>query len=151
MEYSGKDLNKKKCKKYIKKSCIVKKNSFNADVVINIEIIGKKKHNKIAKIEGFLYNYETLYYVEGEMNALHIKSLYTSDEYLRKGIATYLMKEAIKYAESKKVKHITTHPFADTCIISQEELEKFYKKFSFSYGRFPRKKREKIEFCIIAD
>lgn len=151
MAYSGKDLNREKCKKFIKKSCIIKKNSFDSDVVIKIEISDKKKHSKVAKIEGFLYNYETSCYLEGDMNALHIKSLYTCDEYQRKGIATYLMKEVIKYAESKKVKHITTNPYASTYIISQSDLEEFYKKFSFSYGSFLKKKWGKIEFRTIRD
>ena len=139
-----------KCFELIDKYCILDKSPIDENY-IEIFIYTKNDKKKIAHMVGFLYNYK-FEYAYGEKNsAFHIKTLWTHKGYLKRGIATYLMKEGIKYAEYNKVKHITVHPCACTHIISQEELERFYKKFLFDYKYIGFKRERGIEFKNILD
>ncbi len=150
MKYNGKDRESKRCKRFIRKYCVLKRTPIKKDY-IEIYIYTNDEKERIACIKGFLYEYKMKNKYSGKGNAFHIKSLGTNRKYLRRGFATYLMKEAIKYAEYKKVAYITVHPYATTYIIEQEDLEDFYKKFTFNYGRFVSKEERKIEFKIISD
>lgn len=150
MKYSGKDKESKKCMEYIRKYCVLKRTPIEKDY-IEIYIYTKDEKERIACIKGFLYEYEMKNKYRGKNNAFHIKSLGTNKKYLRRGFATYLMKEVIRYAEYKKVEYITVHPYASICIIKQDDLEAFYKKFTYIYKCFGIKKQKEIEFKIVPD
>lgn len=150
MKYSGKDKESKKCMEYIRKCCVLKRTPIKNDY-IEIYIYTNDEKERIACIKGFLYKYEMKNKYMGKNNAFHIKSLGTNKKYFKRGFATYLMKEAIKYAEYKKVAYITVHPYATTYIIKQEDLEDFYKKFTFTYNSLGIKKEKEIEFKSVSD
>lgn len=149
MNYKGKDLNRESCELFLKDFCTIEKTSMDENY-LEIEVRDKKTRMMVAEIVGFLYNYKRKYSY-GKNNAFHIKTLGTMEEYERKGIATYLMKNALLYAEAKGVKHVTVHPSASTASISQEDLERFYKKFTFEYSCFLKRREKEIEFRIVAD
>ncbi len=151
MKYRGKDSNLIECHSFIINECVVKKTPVKNYDFIEICIYTKVEHEKVASITGFLYDYNLQCSCGDTMDALHIKSLGTNKKYLRRGFATYLMKEAIKYGELKKVKHITVNPCASTYIISQNDLMSFYKKFSFYHKKFLFKEEIDIEFMTILD
>lgn len=150
MKYLGEDKNANECLKFIKENCIVERTLIDA-YNIEIFIYTKEMREQIACIKGFLYDYNTKRNFGKFDDALHIKSLGTSKNFLRKGFATYLMKEAIKYGEYKKVKHITIHPRASILTISQEDLETFYKRFLFTYRFFFIKREKKLKFENVSD
>lgn len=150
MKYNGKDKNSIKCCEFINKYCVLERTPMEDDY-IEIFLYTKEEKEQVACIIGFLYDYKSKSIFEEKTDAFHIKTLGTKDRFLQRGVATFLMKEAIRYAEYKKVKHITVNPSACTCTISQEDLEIFYKKFVFTYEILWFKKEKEIEFQIILD
>lgn len=143
MVYLG-DYKEKQCMNFISKEV----NIIIDETEDYIEISLSRKETKelIGKITCFFYNYRNPYQYKNS-NSMHIKRLMVDSAYTRKGIGTYLVKEVILFAERKKYKNITVNPSAATWLISQEELEKFYKKFLFCTSL----RKKQIEFKIIID
>ncbi len=146
MKYYGNDLHHYECVEFIEKRCRVVRNI--TDYAIEIFIFIKESDYCIAVIRCFFYNYKRDYDFRKKKNSIHIKSLGVEYQFNKNGIATFLMKEVILFAENKGYRHISVHPSAYTSVISQEDLEKFYNNFTFN-TRW--KKNKKIEFRIILD
>lgn len=144
--YFGNDLKREKCRRFIENKCRVERNVM--DVAIEIRIFLKDVEDSIAVIKCFFYNYENPNNYTNKDDSLHIKSLVVEDDFIQGGLATYLMKEVILFAESKRFKNISVYPSACTSLISQSNLEMFYKNFAFN-TRW--KKNKKIEFMSILD
>lgn len=150
MKYRGTDKYAADSANFIRDFCNVKREECDG-VSIEIDINTKDKNQHVGGIKGFFYDYEEKKIFDKFNKGFHIKSLGVEGQYLEQGIATYLMKEVIRYAERQNVKHITVNPVATTIIIKQEELEKFYKKFSFNYKNFCFHKEREIEFKTVDD
>lgn len=145
MKYLGENTNEKECETFIKENCVVERTPIDSSS-IKIVIYIKETKEEIACIEGFLYDYKTKCCYDKTKNALHICSLGTQKNFLKRGFATYLIKEVIKYGEIRKVKHITIYPMASTVTISQAALKTFYRKFLFTYRVLFIKQEKKLEF-----
>lgn len=144
MIYKGKNLNHLRCTAFLKDECEIQR--YEDKDVLEITIILRETGDEIAHIISFFYGYDN--FNSNRNKAMHIKRLGVIEQYSRKGIATYLMQEAILYAEKMRVKHITVNPSAATFVISQEDLEKFYSNFRFSCFL---KREKQIEFKVVID
>lgn len=148
MHIEMKDSDKKmeECIQFIDSYCL-KDIKTHSNKSLNITISLKETGSRVAFLEGFSYDYKTESCISDKKNAFHIKKIYVEDEYDRRRIGTYLMEQAISFAERNKYKYMSTHPYADTRRISQEDLEKFYKSFTFRCDNYDKE----IEFKKIDD
>lgn len=140
------DKKLEKCLKFLDEFCLIDKKSYPMQS-LEVNIFLKESGEKIAGIVGFCYNHKTECSVRGKRNSFHIKSIDVVDSYARRRIGTYLMKQAIDFVEENRIKYMSVHPCAGRDIISQEDLENFYKSFSFRYLIV----HKEIEFKIIVD
>lgn len=150
MKYKGVDKHIEDCEAFINNFCCVKK-EIREGVSIEIYINLKDENKQVGVVKGFFRERISGRKIKKYSNRFHIATLGVTSEYQRRGIGTYLMKEVIKYAESQNVKYITVNPVASTMVIKQEDLECFYKKFSFNYRYFGFLKEREIEFELVSD
>lgn len=142
MNYSGRHL-KFDNSKYVFKEVLLS----NA---IEIYVYEKETDISVGTIICFFYKQKhgRPDYGSSAINAMHIKILGVEQGYTKKGIATHLMKRVIEKAEELGLDFISVNPSALTDVISQEELELFYKKFTFCSSK---KKMRTIDFMIVID
>lgn len=150
MKYKGADKHAGDSEEFIKNFCSVKKEVHEG---VSIEIyVGIKDENKqVGIIKGFFRERISGRMIKKYSNRFHIATLGVTSEYQRRGIGTYLMKEIIRCAERQNVKYITVNPVATIEGIKQEDLEKFYKNFTFYYRHLGVQKEREIEFELVGD
>lgn len=130
MLYKGKNLSAESAVTFLTDSCIVQRKE-NTDG-IRIDVILKDSGEYVAGIKGDM-SIDYSRFLKNEYMSFYITGLETKEKYTRKGIATFLLKEIIAYAEKFNVTHIYVNPIATQSIISQSTLERFYHKFYHSY------------------
>ena len=102
---------------------------------IKIYEIGDTQREKhIAKIDIHLRAYHFI--ILDWHYKMYIKSLWVKEDYRNQGLATFLIMEAIKYAERNCITSITIKPMSPLGEylhggLKQEDLEQFYKSFRF--------------------
>ena len=150
MKYNGADKHAEDSMEFIKNFCCVKKEVCEG-VAIEIYISIKGENKQIGVVKGSFRERISGRMIKKYSNRFHIKTLGVTSEYQRKGIGTYLMKEIIRCVECQNVKYITVNPVATIVEIKQEDLEKFYKNFTFNYRHLGVQKERKIEFELVND
>ena len=150
MNYKGKDTQVEDIEKFINDFCCVKKDIYEG-VYIEIYISIKGENKLIGVVKGFFRERISGRIIKRYSKRFHIASLGVATEYQRRGIGTYLMKEVIRCAENQKVKYITLNPVATSTEIKQEDLEKFYKNFTYNYSCWGIQKERELDFESVGD
>lgn len=150
MKYNGADKHTEDSEEFIKNFCCVKK-EVREGVSIEIYVGIKDENKQVGVVKGFFRERISGSVIKKYSNRFHIETLGVISEYQRRGIGTYLMKEIIRCAECQNVKYITVNPVATIVEIKQEDLEKFYKNFTFNYRHLGVQKEREIEFELVSD
>ena len=150
MKYKGADKHAEDCEAFINNFCCVKKDIYEG-VYIEIYISIKGENKLIGAVKGFFRERTSGRIIKRHNKRFHIAALGVVTEYQRRGIGTYLLKAVIRCAECQNVKYITVNPVATIMEIKQEDLEKFYKNFTYNYSCWGMQKERELDFESVSD